>query len=88
MEDVAGVVGSSGTVSGIDVGPDDGGREPGTPRRRRCSRGLRQADAHALPFEERSFDRVRCERVLQHVEDPAEVVAEIFRVPHREGWRC
>lgn len=44
-------------------------------RWRRCM-GREQA----LPFEDGTFDRVRCERVLQHVEHPTRVVAEILRV--------
>ena len=35
------------------------------------------ADAHALPFEDGSFDAVRTERTLQHLEDPAEAVLEM-----------
>jgi len=38
------------------------------------------ADALALPFEDASFDAVRCERVLQHVPDPDRVLAEMARV--------
>ena len=38
------------------------------------------ADAHALPFEDGSFDAVRTERTLQHLEDPAEAVLEMARV--------
>lgn len=41
---------------------------------------LAQADAARLPFADGSFDAVRVERVLQHVPDPAAVVAEVRRV--------
>lgn len=37
-------------------------------------------DAGELPFEPAAFDGVRIERVLQHVADPALVVAEMARV--------
>lgn len=36
--------------------------------------------AVALPFEDESVDVLRCERVLQHVDDPAAVVEEMARV--------
>jgi SAM-dependent methyltransferase len=80
MEDVAGIVGASGVVSGIDMSQT----MVDSSQLRLDAAGVvadaRKADAHALPFAEQSFDRVRCERVLQHVVSPAEVVAEIFRV--------
>jgi SAM-dependent methyltransferase len=37
-------------------------------------------DAHALPFEDATFDVVRSERVLQHLADPERAVAEMVRV--------
>jgi ubiquinone/menaquinone biosynthesis C-methylase UbiE len=80
VEDVAGMVGSSGAVSGIDMAQTMVDASQSRLAAAGVDADLRKADAHALPFGERSFDRVRCERVLQHVEDPAKVVAEIFRV--------
>lgn len=38
------------------------------------------AVARALPFADASVDAIRCERVLQHLPDPAEAVAEMARV--------
>jgi len=37
-------------------------------------------DAEHLPFADATFDRVRADRVLQHVRDPARAVAEMHRV--------
>jgi ubiquinone/menaquinone biosynthesis C-methylase UbiE len=37
-------------------------------------------DAHELPFEAGSFDATRTDRVLQHLRDPAEALAELVRV--------
>lgn len=37
-------------------------------------------DAHALPLRAESVDRVRFDRVLQHVADPARTLAEVRRV--------
>ena len=46
------------------------------------------ADAQEMPFADSSFDGSRTERVLQHVEEPSRVLAEMCRVvapgwPHR-----
>jgi ubiquinone/menaquinone biosynthesis C-methylase UbiE len=74
------LVGPGGRVVGLDAsegllalarertGPEDGPVE------------WVRADAAALPFAEDSFDAVRIERVLQHVEDPQAVIAEAARV--------
>ena len=43
------------------------------------------ADAHQLPFPDRSFDAVWVQAVLEHVLDPAGVVAEIHRVLKPRG---
>lgn len=43
------------------------------------------ADAHRLPFEDGVFDGVWIQAVLEHVLEPATVVAEIHRVLQREG---
>lgn len=44
-------------------------------------------EASALPFADASFDVVRCERVFQHLADPARAAAEIHRVL-RPGGRA
>jgi len=38
------------------------------------------ADAHALPYEDNSFDVVHAHQVLQHVADPVQVLREMRRV--------
>ena len=43
------------------------------------------ADAHDLPLPSSSFDAIRCERTLQHVEDPATAVAEMARLLRAGG---
>ena len=43
------------------------------------------ADAHRLPFEDGVFDGVWVQAVLEHVLEPATVVAEIHRVLRRKG---
>lgn len=42
-------------------------------------------DAHALPFEDGSFDGVVIQAVLEHLIDPARCVAEIHRVLRPDG---
>ncbi|WP_083864931.1 methyltransferase domain-containing protein [Nocardia brevicatena] len=39
-----------------------------------------EGTAYRLPFPDDSFDAVRCERVFQHLDDPAAATAEIARV--------
>jgi len=41
---------------------------------------IRLGDGHALPFEDAAFDRARMDRALQHVAEPATVLAELLRV--------
>lgn len=47
---------------------------------------LTQGDGVALPLRSASVDGCRIERVLQHVAEPAAVVAEIRRVLRPGGW--
>lgn len=42
-------------------------------------------DIHELPLEDRSVDRAHTDRVLQHVDDPTRVVAEVARVLEPAG---
>ena len=44
-----------------------------------------QGDAHLLPFGEGSFDLVYCRYLLEHVADPARVLAEMRRVVRAGG---
>lgn len=41
---------------------------------------IRVGDAEALPLADASIDRVRTDRVLQHVADPGSAIAEAYRV--------
>lgn len=41
---------------------------------------FRQGDAQRLPFDAETFDACRCERTLQHVDDPDRAVSEIARI--------
>jgi ubiquinone/menaquinone biosynthesis C-methylase UbiE len=76
---LADAVGETGSVVGID-------RDPVMieyARRRTAAHHnivVRHGDAHAMPCDDTSADRVRTDRVLQHVDDPAQAVAELRRV--------
>ncbi|MGV9314004.1 methyltransferase domain-containing protein [Streptomyces sp. NPDC003691] len=76
---LAGCVGPGGAVIGIDAS-----REMVELARERTA-GLgtvdvRLGDIHRLPLPDASADRARTDRVLQHVDDPAAVLAEVRRV--------
>ena len=43
------------------------------------------ADAHTLPFADRSFDLVVCSETIEHVVDPGKVLHEISRVLNKNG---
>ncbi len=45
-----------------------------------------QSNAHSLSFEPGAFDRVRIDRVLQHLTEPERAVGEMFRVLKPGGW--
>lgn len=44
------------------------------------------ADAHYLPFKDKTFDGVLIQAVLEHVADPCLVVSEIHRVLKKDGF--
>lgn len=44
-----------------------------------------RANAHRLPFNDGQFAGAIADRVLQHVEDPAQVIGEMVRVLHQGG---
>jgi ubiquinone/menaquinone biosynthesis C-methylase UbiE len=76
-------VGPNGCVVGIDISET----LIGEARQRGADPCVRfhVADAHAMPFADASFDAARVERALQHVEDPAGVLAEMARVVRPGG---
>lgn len=47
-----------------------------------------EGDVSALDFHDGAFDGVRCERVLQHLADPDQAVAELVRVTRPGGRIC
>jgi len=61
-------------VRGIDIDP------AAVAEGKRRGLDVQEADAHALPFEDNSFDLVYCSFVLLWVEDPVKVLSEMKRV--------
>lgn len=76
---VADAVTTSGRVVGVDIDPRmvdaASTRFHGRPHLE-----VLLGDGHALPFEDATFDRARMDRALQHITDPAAVLAELLRV--------
>lgn len=82
---LASMVGSSGRV----VGVDNSTSMLNAARKKAAEAGAAvefvSGDITALPLNDESFDRVRVDRVLQHVVDPAKAVAELIRVARSEA---
>lgn len=76
---LAALVGESGTAIGVE--PHPGLRATAAGRLAGIAQaGLVDAGAEALPFPDGSVDVVRCERVFQHLADPAAAAEQIARV--------
>ncbi|MFE7191505.1 methyltransferase domain-containing protein [Kitasatospora sp. NPDC057541] len=77
---LAAAVGPGGSAIGLE--PNPGLRALAERRAAEAGSAARflDGDALALPLPDADLDAVRCERVLQHLTDPARAVAEIARV--------
>ncbi|MFJ7246238.1 methyltransferase domain-containing protein [Kitasatospora sp. NPDC098652] len=77
---LAAAVGPDGTATGLE--PNPGLRAVAERRAAEAGSAARflDGDALALPLPDGALDAVRCERVLQHLDDPAQAVAEMARV--------
>jgi ubiquinone/menaquinone biosynthesis C-methylase UbiE len=86
---LAALVGPGGRVVGVDFDPE----MIALANARAEEAGLEATvshqvgDAMALPFSDGTFDACRCERVFQHLPDPAGALAEMIRVT-RPGGRA
>lgn len=82
------IVGPTGKVIGIDHDP----KMIATADQRTTEAGLSDivehhlADGVTLPFADNTFDSCRSERVFQHVEDAAQLLAEMIRVTKPGGY--
>ena len=88
LAEIAGIVGHDGQAVGVDAS-----EQMLTAARARAeslgvSMDLRLGDAGSLPFDDETFDVVRCERTLQWVDDPTKAIAEFVRVLRPGGRVC
>ena len=85
---LARLVGLSGKVSGVDA---DAAMVAEASRRAKAA-GLSACvehevgNAQAVPFADGTFDACRSERLFQHLDSPAKVLAEMARVTKHGGW--
>ncbi|MFE0426252.1 methyltransferase domain-containing protein [Streptomyces sp. NPDC058953] len=79
LESLARQVGPGGSVIGIDASREMVERA-GERTAAEENVEVRVGDVHRLPLPDAGADRARTDRVLQHVEDPAAVLAEVRRV--------
>jgi SAM-dependent methyltransferase len=75
---LASLVGPAGRAVGIE--PHDGLRGVAAERAAGTGAVYVDGDAYALPFDDHSVDALRCERVWQHLTEPAAAAAEVARV--------
>jgi len=75
---LAGLVGPTGRAVGVE--PQPALREEAVRRARGSTAEFVDGDALALPFDDGSVDVLRCERVWQHLHDPAQAAREVARV--------
>ncbi|CAG0956459.1 Demethylrebeccamycin-D-glucose O-methyltransferase [Anaerolineae bacterium] len=85
---LAGLVGSSGHVVGVDKDP--GMIDEADQRAMQAGLGdrisHRLGEARHLPYPDSHFDACRTERMLMHLADPVGVIAELKRVLKPGGW--
>lgn len=85
---LAPLVGPSGRVIGVDYDAN----MVAEAQRRVLEAGVadrvthEQADVTALPYPAASFDACRCERLFEHLHDPAKALSEMARVTRSGGW--
>jgi len=85
---LARLVGASGQVVGVDHDADMIAEAEKRARKAEVTAWVthKQADAIALPFEADHFDACRCERLFEHLHDPAKALSEMARVTRSGGW--
>jgi ubiquinone/menaquinone biosynthesis C-methylase UbiE len=75
---LASQVGPSGSAVGVE--PNSGLRAEAARRATGSTARFVDGTAYSLPFADSTVDIVRCERVWQHLDDPARAAAEIARI--------
>jgi ubiquinone/menaquinone biosynthesis C-methylase UbiE len=83
---IAGFIGPNGNVVGVD------NNETMLQAAKQCAASaplpvtFQTADAAKLPFDDNMFDRVRADRVFQHLKNPEAALNEMIRVTKKDGW--
>lgn len=77
---LAGLVGPRGRVVGLEPHPGLRGEAMSRARAAGARVEFIDGDAARLPFDDASVDLIRCERVFQHLADPAAAAGEFARV--------
>lgn len=77
-EDVVALADLTGRAVGVE--PSAGLRAEAARRAKTAGVEYVEGDATDLPYDDATFDVIRCERVLQHVGEPARAVGEMARV--------
>jgi ubiquinone/menaquinone biosynthesis C-methylase UbiE len=85
---LAPLVGTSGQVIGVDHDADMIAEAEKRAQEAEVSARVihKVGDATALPFESDHFDACRCERLIQHLQDPVKALSELARVTRPGGW--
>lgn len=85
---LAALVGSTGTVCGVDYDPKMIQEAQARAEERHLGSQVMhyQARAHQLPFAADTFAACRSERLFQHLLQPALALAEMVRVTRNEGY--
>jgi SAM-dependent methyltransferase len=81
----AGIVGPAGCVVGVEASETMLAEARRRTRDRRLPVEFRRGDATALDVADAAFDGARCERVFQHLAEPAAAMAELIRVTKAGG---
>ena len=79
-------VGEDGLVVGVDLSAALIAGAEAHPDNARLPVKFIVDDAHALRFEDATFDRCRADRVFQHVPERERVLSEMVRVTKPGGW--
>lgn len=73
------------SVSGIEINPSYIAEAKDRAFKERVTVDFRQGEAEKLPYPDNFFDFANCAEVTEHVENPARVCQEIFRVLKPSG---
>lgn len=78
-----GILGRDAQILGVDLSGDS---LRASQRLHANSRVVQADGAGGLPFCSHSFNLVVCSEVLEHVPEPAKLIAELWRVCSQDGW--